>query len=154
LLFSHLATLLSLELVKPLDLLSRQNASHFGANANVRPDLIRLGRRQGFGRPLYFSLAIWFAHYRAIESLTSLSQTPTGGNDFVVVASANLLHSHPLVGCKPDCLHQALLLLLFLELVRIERPIAADLGDERRSIDSTLSSGQSVVALNLTCGVN
>gem|GEM_PF-5182942 len=72
LLFSIFATLLSLQLVKSLDLLSREDASHLRSDSDVKPDLICLGGGQCLGGVLDFSIAIGFAHYRAIKSQSSL----------------------------------------------------------------------------------
>jgi hypothetical protein len=145
----HLLSHLTLKLMKPLDLIRRENAAHLGADTGIKSYLVSLSFGQRFRCSADFCSAIGLAHYRAIERLSRLPQPAPCCQGFVLVIPPNLLHSRPLFGRQPDRLHQSLLQLLFLYLIRIKRPVSTRLRDAKRR---PLNAGQAIPA-NLATGL-
>jgi hypothetical protein len=149
LLLSHLAAHLALELMETLNLIGRKNAAHLRANRSIDPNLVALRCCERFSSASNICFIVRLAHYGLIERLAGLPQMAPGGRKFIYVTSPNLLHSGSLLGREPDGLHQPLLQLLPLDLIRTQRPIASELWNTKGSIDAALPGGHRVVASNL-----
>jgi hypothetical protein len=100
---------LPLELMKALNLLRREYATHLGANIRVQPDLIRMRGRERLSGTPDLRFVVGLVHYCSIQRLARLPYPSARRNNVVVVAAPNLLDSHLLRGRKPNRLHHPLL---------------------------------------------
>src|SRR5215467_4347349 len=112
-------------------LISSENVANLPADRGVQSDFFRLRRGQLLSRSSHLLLVVVLAHYRPIERLTRLAEPPSSCNDFVFVASSDLLHLKPLIGSQADGLHQPLLELAFSRRIQSLLPVLAKRAERR-----------------------
>ena len=122
--------------METLNLIGGKNATHLYPNRCIDSNLVGLRRGERLRSAPHVRFTVGLAHYGLIKRLAGLTQPAAGGGKFVYVTSPNLLHAHSLVRTEPDGLHQSLLQLLLLYLIRTHRAIATKLWNTKRPIDS------------------
>jgi hypothetical protein len=109
-----LAHQLTFELEKAHDLLTCKYAPHLAAHESLQPDLVGLGGGQLVSALADQGLVVFRPHYRAVESAACLTYAAACRDGLVLVASTYLGHTHALLRCQANGIHQSSLKLLLL----------------------------------------